>query len=161
MYCQMLERAVQEMKGETVPERRPPSLHLGVDIKVPESYLRDAGDRLALYKRIAQAADPAEIDRLRADTEDRFGHLPPAACNLFELAHLRLAAEGLGIRSVDLVEGRLQIRFHDQPPVDPARIIEITHDRGGSISASGMLSVPVPPAVTDRIRTVTDLLRAV
>ncbi|MDX1388970.1 MAG: transcription-repair coupling factor, partial [Acidobacteriota bacterium] len=39
LYTQMLERAVAELKGEPVEEREPASLHLGVDIKVPESYI--------------------------------------------------------------------------------------------------------------------------
>ena len=55
LYCQMLERAVHDLQGEPVKEWLPPSMHLGVDIRVPESYLPDSGDRLSLYKRLAQA----------------------------------------------------------------------------------------------------------
>src|SRR4029077_11179212 len=52
LYCQMLERAVGELQGEVVEERPPVALHLGIDIKLPESFMADVGDRLALYKRL-------------------------------------------------------------------------------------------------------------
>ncbi len=158
MYCQMLERAVQEMSGEPVPERHPVGLHLGVDIKIPESYLADPGERLALYKRIAQAADSTEVDRIRAETEDRAGHLPLPAKNLFELAQLRLAAERLGVKSVDMVEDRLQIRFHDAGPASPEQVVDWVVREGGSLTPSGMLSLPAPPRGADRIAAVTALL---
>jgi transcription-repair coupling factor (superfamily II helicase) len=146
------------MKGEAVAERRPPSLHLGVDIKIPESYLADPGDRLALYKRIAQAADPAEIDRIRADTEDRFGHLPRPAVSLFEMAHLRLAAERIGVKAVDVVDDRLQIRFHDSPAIDPGRIIALAKSENGTLSPSGMLVLAAFQRGADRVRAATALL---
>ena len=160
MYCQMLERAVQELRGEPVEERLPASLHLGIDIKIPESYLPDPGDRLALYKRIAQATKEAEIDRLRAETEDRFGHLPRAAQSLFELARLRLVAEELGVKSVDAIEDKLQIRFHDRPPIEPSRVLELLAREGGSLTPSGMLQLPAPRG-GDRIQSVAAVLRRV
>jgi transcription-repair coupling factor (superfamily II helicase) len=161
MYCQMLERAVSEMKGEPIVERRPASLHLGVDIKIPENYLGDAGDRLALYKRIAQAADAAEIDRIRADTEDRFGHLPQPARNLFEMAHLRLVAERIGVKGVDLVEDKLQIRFHEDAAPDTQRILGLVTSAGAALTPSGMLILPAPPRGHDRIQAVLGALAGV
>ena len=55
LYCTMLEQAVAGMKGEPIEERRPVSLHLAIDVKLPESYMPDVGDRLALYKRLSVA----------------------------------------------------------------------------------------------------------
>jgi transcription-repair coupling factor (superfamily II helicase) len=159
LYCQMLERAVNELKGEPVPERRPVSLHLGVDIKIPESYLSDSADRLVIYKRLAQAAGMDEVDRLQAETEDRFGHLPLPARNLFNMGRLRLVAEQTGVKSIDLIEEKLQIRFHDRPPVEPIRILEIVDQERGSLRPSGMVTLPGPDRGDDRIGTVTGVLR--
>lgn len=158
LYCQMLDRAVRELRGEAIPERRAASLHLGVDIKIPETYLPDVGDRLALYKRIAGASEIGEIDRLEADTEDRSGHLPPAGRNLFDLARLRLVAEEAGVTSVDVADGRVQIRFHESSPVEPARLVELVENRRGSLSPSGMMLVPAPERPSDRIRSVREIL---
>jgi transcription-repair coupling factor (superfamily II helicase) len=159
LYCRMLEHAVQELKGEPVADVHPVSLHLGVDIKIPETYLPDTADRLTTYKRLAQGRSAEEIDRLQADTEDRFGHLPPSARNLFDLGRLRLSAEAAGVKSVDVVDDALQIRFHDHPPVVPSRIIQIVTRERGTLKPSGMLVVPAPPRGSDRIAAVATLLQ--
>lgn len=161
LYCQMLEAAVAELRGEPVPERPPVSLHLGVDIKVPDSYMPDMGDRLALYKRLASAREEAEVDRLQADTEDRYGHLPPAARNLFELARLRLVAERAGVRSVDVADARLQIRFHEPPPVEPRRVVELLARQRGALTPSGMMLLPAPDRPSERIGAVRDVLERI
>ena len=158
LYAQLLEQAVRELQGEKVEERVPASLHLGVDIKVPESYMPDVGDRLVLYKRLASARDAAEVDRLQADTEDRYGHLPLPAVNLFEMGRLRLVAEAAGVRSVDIADGRIQIRFLEKPPLEPRRVIEMLARERGTLTPSGMMVLPAPDRATDRIRTVRDIL---
>jgi transcription-repair coupling factor (superfamily II helicase) len=158
LYTQMLEQAVHEVRGEPVVEREAVALHLGIDIKLPESYMADTGDRLVLYKRLAGAHDEAEVDRLQAEAEDRFGHLPPAGRNLFDLARLRLVAEHAGVRSVDVAEARLQIRFHERPGVDPQRVLEVVARERGTLTPSGMLLLPAPPRAADRIETVRTLL---
>ncbi len=161
LYAQMLERAVREVKGEVVEEPLPASLHLGIDIKIPESYMPDVGDRLVLYKRLASARDDGEIDRLQADCEDRNGHLPQQGRNLFDMTRLRLVAEALGVKSVDVADARLQIRFREAPAVEPARIVEMLARERGSLTPSGMMLVPAPGKASDRIRAVREVLERV
>ena len=161
LYCQMLERAVQELRGEPVVEKAPAALHLGVDIKIPESYLPDSGDRLALYKRLALARVESDVDRLQAETEDRYGHLPAAGRTLFDLARLRLVAERAGVKTVDVQDAKLQIRFHDRPPLEPARIVQILARENGTLLPSGMMIVPAPEKPSDRIRAVREVLEGV
>jgi transcription-repair coupling factor (superfamily II helicase) len=142
-----------------VPERRVANLHLGIDIKIPENYLPESADRLVIYKRLAQARSATDVDQLRGETEDRYGHLPQSARNLFDMGRLRLLAEQAGVKSVDLAEGKLQIRFHDRPPIEPGRVIEMVARERGSLTPSGMLQLPAPPRGADRVESVAALLR--
>ena len=153
-----IERAVQELKGEALPERAPVSLHLGVDIKIAESYLPEAADRLVVYKRLAQARTAEAVDRLQAETEDRYGHLPTSARSLFTMGRLRLIAEEAGVKSIDLVEDRVQIRFHERPPIEPQNVLELVARERGTLTPSGMVSLPAPPRGADRIESVVALL---
>ena len=158
LYAQLLEQAVRELQGEKIEERAPVSLHLGVDIKVPESYMPEVGDRLVLYKKLASARDGADVDRLQAETEDRYGHLPPSGINLFDMGRLRVAAEAAGVRAVDVADGKLQVRFQEKPRVEPRRVIEMLARERGTLTPSGMMLLPAPDRAGDRIRTVRELL---
>jgi len=158
LYCTMLERAVSDLKGEPVVERPPVSLHLAVDIKLPESFMPDVGDRLALYKRLSVAKDEADVDRLQTETEDRWGHLPLAGRNLFDMARLRQAAERAGVKSVDIVDAKLQVRFVETAAVDPRRLIELVARRRGVMTPSGAVTLPAPEKLGERIAAVREIL---
>ena len=158
LYCTMLEQAVASLKGETVPEQKPASLHLAIDIKLPESYMPEVGDRLALYKRLSVAKEPAQVDQLQTETEDRWGHLPLPGRNLFDLSRLRLAAERAGVKSVDLADGRLQVRFLETAAIDPRRLIAFVARRHGTMTPSGMVALPAPEKPNDRIAAVREVL---
>jgi transcription-repair coupling factor (superfamily II helicase) len=161
LYSQMLERAVRELQGETVPERASATLHLGVDIKIPERYLADVGDRLALYKRVAGSRDEAEVDRLQAETEDRYGHLPAPGKNLFDLARLRLLADRAGVKNIDVAGERLQIRFHESAPVEPRRVLDVLARERGSLTPSGMMILPAPEKASERVQALRGILEQV
>jgi transcription-repair coupling factor (superfamily II helicase) len=158
LYCTMLEHAVANMKGEPIEERAPVSLHLAIDIKLPESYMPDVGDRLALYKRLSVARDAAEIDRLQTETEDRWGHPPLPGRNLFDLARLRLAAERAGVKSIDVVDAKLQLRFGEKAVFDPQRLVDLVARRRGALTPSGMLTLPAPEKIAERIAVVHEIL---
>jgi transcription-repair coupling factor (superfamily II helicase) len=160
LYCTMLEQAVASLKGEPTEERPPVSLHLAVDIKLPESYMPDVGDRLTLYKRLSAARDSAQVDGLQTDTEDRWGHLPPPGRNLFDIARLRLIAERAGVKSVDIVNSKLQVRFVEKAAVDPRRLIDLVAKRRGAMTPSGMLTLPAPDKLNERIATVREILES-
>ena len=158
LYCTMLESAVATLKGEPIEERPPVALHLAIDIKLPENYMSEVGDRLALYKRLSAAKDAAQIDRLQNETEDRWGHLPLPGRNLFDLSRLRLAAERAGVKSVDLVDARLQVRFLDTTTVDPRRLLDVVARRRGTMTPSGMVTLPAPDKLVERISAVREIL---
>ena len=161
LYTQLLERAVGELRGEPVEERTPVSLHLGVEVKIPEGFMPEVGDRLALYKRLSVTQDPADVDRIQAETEDRWGHLGPAGRNLFDMTRLRVACERAGIKSVDVVGDVLQLRFTEEARPDPQRVIGLVGRRGGSMTPSGMVSVPAPARPGERIGAVHAILEEI
>ena len=102
-----------------------------------------------------------ELDEIRAETEDRFGALPEPGQNLFALAGLRLEASRLGVKSVDFGQGRLAFRFTDRPAVSPERVISFLGRQGfASLSPTGVLMVPAPPAPAGRIEAARLVLHA-
>jgi len=140
MYCQLLERAVREMKGEPPPPEFKAQINLGVDIRIPETFIADFSERLVLYKRISVAADDRELTRIRDQIRDLYGEPPRQAEHLLELGSLRLLAERLRVRQIDTAGGRAMVRFADDSPVSPERLVVLATQRSGvSLTPQGVL----------------------
>jgi transcription-repair coupling factor (superfamily II helicase) len=129
MYCQMMERAVAERKGEAVAPERRATLNLGQGIRIPPEYIESENLRLRIYKRIAGVATEAEREEVRKELVDRFGPAPPAVENLLDYAVLKALAEKLLVASVDRRGDQLAIKFYDDTPLGPERLVKLMRKR--------------------------------
>src|SRR6202012_5816213 len=76
MYVRMLEDTVRELRGEEVAPEIHSALNLGLDLRIPAGYITDENQRLRAYKRIAQAVDGAERQKVEQELADRYGPVP-------------------------------------------------------------------------------------
>ncbi|OFW10768.1 MAG: transcription-repair coupling factor, partial [Acidobacteria bacterium RIFCSPLOWO2_02_FULL_59_13] len=144
MYCQMMEQAVQQLRGEAVATRLPATLHLGMDIRIPASYIAEEHQRLRMYKTIG--AIRSVEDRARAEQElvDRYGPLPSVVRHLLDYATLKSLAEGLGIQTVERKNQAIHIQFHPNTPVIAERLLAFIAARPGvQFTPSGVLQIPL------------------
>jgi transcription-repair coupling factor (superfamily II helicase) len=130
LYNDMLSRTVRALQNGLEPdaeagERRPPEIDLHVPALLPDEYLPDIHLRLVLYKRIANAPSAAELDSLRTELADRFGHLPAPTANLLRIAALRLAAEDSGIARLKVGASGGSIEFAAATQIDPATLVRL------------------------------------
>jgi transcription-repair coupling factor (superfamily II helicase) len=140
MYCQMMERAVAERKGESVAPERRATLNLGQDIRIPPEYIESENLRLRIYKRIASVTSDAERDEVKRELEDRFGPPPSAVANLLDYAVLKALAEKLLVASVDRRGDQVAIKFHDDTPLGPDRLVKLIKKRRGTrLDPTGVL----------------------
>ena len=58
----------------------------------PVAYIADPRHRIDIYRKLAQAADPAALRDLKTELRDRFGPLPPSAELLLKATELKLIA---------------------------------------------------------------------
>jgi transcription-repair coupling factor (superfamily II helicase) len=163
MYCSLLERAVRELKGEAAPPETKVAINLGVDIRLPEEYVADFGDRLALYKEIASAPDAAALDRIRARVRDVYGEPPPQAERLLALALLRVEADAARVKSIDLTRGGVQVTFAPEAPPPAEAVVALVNSRRDvRVVPPALLRLEMPAGASDRARieAVRELLRA-
>jgi len=121
MYLRWLQETVVALKnGERGAGRGTfpaPEVILDQPAHLPDSYVSDAAAKLDLYRRLARAEQPCEIQAVREELRDRFGPLPDEAQRLLLVSELRaLGAQG-GLETV-LVKGdeaRLTFRREAQP----------------------------------------------
>jgi transcription-repair coupling factor (superfamily II helicase) len=131
MYCQMMERAVAERKGEAVAPERRATLNLGLEIRIPPEYIESENLRLRIYKRIAGITTEAERVEVRRELDDRFGPPPPAVTNLLDYALLKALAEKLLVASVERRGNQVGIKFYDDTPLGPERLVGLIRKRRG------------------------------
>ncbi|WML85294.1 transcription-repair coupling factor [Thiothrix subterranea] len=133
LYNDLLERAVKALKSGKVPElsatSRRTTVELGAPALIPDAYLPDVHARLILYKRIASAESQAALDELRVEMIDRFGLLPEPTKTLFSVTRVKLLAQELGIRKLDMHVKGGRIIFDDKPNIDPMKVITLIQKR--------------------------------
>jgi transcription-repair coupling factor (superfamily II helicase) len=140
MYCQMMERAVAERKGEAVAPERRATLNLGQDIRIPAEYIESENLRLRIYKRIASVTSEAGREEVRRELEDRFGPPPPAVANLLDYAVLKALAEKLLVATVDRRGDQIAIKFYEDTPLGPERLVKLIRKRRDmKLDPSGVL----------------------
>jgi transcription-repair coupling factor (superfamily II helicase) len=69
-----------------------------------DAYVPDEAVKLDLYRRLARAGTPSEIEAVREELRDRFGPLPEDAQRLLLISELRALGARMGLETV-LVKG--------------------------------------------------------
>jgi transcription-repair coupling factor (superfamily II helicase) len=160
-YVRLLEETVRELKGEEVAPEIHSALNLGLDIRIPPDYIADENQRLRAYRQIANASDAAARDRAEKELEDRYGPVPEAVRNLLAYSALKTVAEQAGIEVIDRRHNILNIKFHQETRVDPARLMNIVaKTRGAQFTPAGVLLLPldVQGAAGETLRFLSDKL---
>jgi len=149
MYIRMLEESVQELKGEEVPLEIHATLNLGLDIRIPSNYVSDEHQRLRAYKRIADVTNEESAQRIADELADRYGPVPAEVKNLLAFALVKGLAQKMGVENVDRRQGKVNLKFHQQAKVDPAKLMAVVQGTPGTqFSPAGVLMLPVAPNLT-------------
>ena len=164
LYCAMLDSAVKSLKLGREPDLNAPlgittEINLHAPALLPENYCNDIHERLVLYKRLANCESLEQLDGMHEELIDRFGLLPEQARTLLESHRLRLLGKPLGIARIDASENAVQLQFVPDPPIDPARILQlIQKNRKYRLAGPDRLRVEADlHAVDERIARVRQL----
>ncbi len=143
-YVRLLEETVRELKGEEVPLEIHASLNLGLDIRIPNTYIADEAQRLRSYKRIADVKDEEQAKRVTDELADRYGPVPEELTNLVHFSLLKSLAERVGVESVDRRQGFANIKFHQQSKIDPLKLMALVRNMAGAqFTPAGVLKLPL------------------
>jgi transcription-repair coupling factor (superfamily II helicase) len=110
MYCQLLEKAVLDLKsGKKIPQLES-MIDIGVTGKIPEAYIASQTRRLTMYRRLAECDMQESICTVVADLQSGYGDLPDAVRKLVKHHELRIASSTMGILSMTVDEHDVVIR---------------------------------------------------
>jgi len=123
MYLDMLSKAVHESRGLPDKTRKRVDMHLGINAILPPDYIPQAGERLALYRRISDVSSDAQAHLLFEEMIDRFGPMPIEARIALESARIRWRARTLSLSAIKADNQGLRFHFTAESRIDPAQLL--------------------------------------
>ena len=171
LYNDMLNEAVRSLKAGQEPDLLSPmgamfgattEVNLHAPALLPDAYCGDVHVRLNLYKRLATADRPEQIDGLLEEITDRFGKLPTQGQTLFDTHRLRVLAKPYGVQKIDAGPKLMSVTFRAKAPIDAKRIIELVQkNRAIKLAGNDKLRIEREiSAPADRAHYLRDLLKA-
>jgi transcription-repair coupling factor (superfamily II helicase) len=156
MYTGMLDRAIRELKGEELTEKVHTQLNLGIDLRIPTSYIGEENQRLRMYKRAAGVENETALEDVRKELEDRYGPPPAPVRYLLAASALKLLCERVGVLAVDRKRDTVTVKFTELAQIEPARLARfVSQNRGTQFSPGGVLKFTLkstqPEAIIDQL----------
>ncbi|MBT9526718.1 MAG: transcription-repair coupling factor, partial [Rhizobacter sp.] len=167
LYNEMLSEAVRSLRAGREPDLLSPlsvttEINLHAPALLPNDYCGDVHTRLSLYKRLASADKPEQIDTMLEEITDRFGKLPPQGQTLFDVHRLRVLAKPYGVIKIDAAPQLMIISFRPNAPIDAMRIIELVQkNRHIKLAGNDKLRIErETKEPKDRAQLIRDVLRS-
>ena len=113
-YCQLLDEAVREIKGEKIPTKvktEETVIDISLNAFLPAAYIEAEATRIELYRKIAIIRDDEDALDVRDELLDRFGDIPKEALHLIDVALIKSFAARAGISKVSFATGTATFFF--------------------------------------------------
>ncbi|MFG1300457.1 transcription-repair coupling factor [Xanthobacter sp. V3C-3] len=133
LYQEMLQEAIAHIKAgitDYVDDKWSPNITIGMPVLIPEDYVGDLHVRLALYRRLADIKEDAEIDSFGAELVDRFGPAPEEVGQLLKLTQIKALARKANVEKVDAGPKGVVLGFRGNEFADPSGLVKFIGQEG-------------------------------
>ena len=100
LYAEMLEEAINEIKGQEIPKVEDAQIDLSLTAFIPADYIADLDQKMSAYRSVASANTSEELQQIRADWCDRYGPIPLSAQQLIRVVELKQIAKQIGFSRI-------------------------------------------------------------
>lgn len=142
LYCQMVTEAMGELTGHEIEPPRDVTIDIPLDANLPREYVARDDVRMEAYRRLAAVRDPADVDDIRTEWEDRYGPPPVSAEALLAVARLRAECVRLGIRTLTVSKGFARLAPLELPESKRVRLRRLA--AGAVAKDTGEIAIPIP-----------------
>ncbi|MBD1856944.1 MULTISPECIES: transcription-repair coupling factor [Leptolyngbya] len=118
LYMEMLQEAIQEIRGQEIPQVDDTQIDLSLTAFIPADYIPDLDQKMSAYRAVAAAQSKAELMQVSADWIDWYGQIPLAAQQLLRVMELKQIAKKLGFSRIK-PEGKQHVIL-ETPMEEPA-----------------------------------------
>ena len=139
LYQHMLEEEILRLKAGELAEKSKeiadwaPQITTGIPIMIPETYVRDLGVRLGLYKRIGEIKDKNGILDMREELTDRFGPIPEEVDNLLKTVEIKQLCRLANVEKVEAGAKGILIAFHNNVFAATDKLFDFINKQFGAV----------------------------
>ncbi|MBN2651413.1 MAG: transcription-repair coupling factor, partial [Spirochaetales bacterium] len=115
MYMKLLHDAVllkeSKLKGTEAEIEEDVYMELDYSGYIPEGFIPDVSERMAVYKEIASVMDYSDLESIITSLNDRYGHIPKEVSSFLSLAELKIICKKLYIVSIKERSSIIYVEF--------------------------------------------------
>lgn len=113
MYCKILQKSIDEAKGEITAENRDVAIDISINAYIPEKYIPSANQRVDMYKKIAAISDSDDEAEICDELIDRYGDIPKSVMNIIAVAAVKPRAREVGCIEISERQRKLTLKFDE------------------------------------------------
>ena len=133
LYCKMLNEAVQLLKGQEAEEDYETTIDLKVDAYIPSEYIKNAYEKLNMYKKISVIDNEENAEDVAEELKDRFGAVPKVTENLINIALIKSAAHKRYITEISGGGSEYKIEMFPGAKIDTYKMNDFLRKNEGRI----------------------------
>ena len=124
MYCRLIEQTLNEARGVDVLPDLQTRIDLRVDAFVPDTYIKNEGQRMEMYRRIAALQTEADREDIIDELLDRYGEPPAAVQTLLDVSELRYLCASVGVTLAQRRGNQLFMKLDEHYVGDPMLLVK-------------------------------------
>jgi len=139
LYQHLLEEAVAAARAGETEDTAPatdewsPQINTGAPVLIPDTYVKDLGIRLSLYRRLGSLTHRADIDAFAAELIDRFGPLPPEVENLLDVVTIKALCRVANVEKVDAGPKGAVVSLRNNTFPNPLGLVDFIAKQAGTL----------------------------
>ncbi len=130
LYLELLQEEIHRLRGEKI-EAPAEEVEINVPFPamLPENYVPEMKDRLALYRRLSSLRFEEQIEDARKELEDRYGTLPMEANELLRVIQLKVLMRRMGLKGLTVGPRGASLSPGKEPLLEPGTILYLVQSR--------------------------------
>ena len=139
LYQHLLEEAVAAARAGETEDAKPaddewsPQINTGAPVLIPDTYVKDLGIRLSLYRRLGGLHDAGEIEAFAAELIDRFGPLPPEVENLLDVVGIKALCRIANVGKLDAGPKGAVVSLRNNTFPNPIGLVDYIAKQAGTL----------------------------
>ncbi|NNJ25522.1 Transcription-repair-coupling factor [Planctomycetes bacterium LzC2] len=113
LYCQLLENAVHQLKGEPIRKPLAVNVDLPVSAFLPDGYVPPGRTKLEVYRKLSNVRSTPDLAEFAEELKDRFGPPPAPVGRLLAVKRFQLACRDWSFTDAKIEDGYARFNYED------------------------------------------------